>query len=424
MDCISKENLPDKFNDFQRSLFERTEDSNVVKINLSSSRQVIELCKALGIPTKTKDLIKSRQYGEDIYKDSVEEKILKEHIDAHPVVPLYLTYKKYEKAVTTYGTSFLEKHKNPVTGCIHSSYWQILNTGRLASQRPNQQNITRNGDEDKGQLTGFRNCFVPRSERTVLITADYSSQEIRILADKTGDAHMIAFLNSDDPDFHSFTARKMFNIGPDKPVSKSLRTIAKVLSFGVSYGMSEFKLSKDFKVSIEKAKEFITDFYRSYPALKPYFEKCHRFSFDNGYILVDKFSRRKSYLPDWQEYKATEELRSTTRMNRIKADGVNWKRFFVVKGKIERASQNYGIQGQAATMTKLAMVLFRHYVKKENLDAYLVACVHDEIIVESDISVSERVGELLTKAMLYAGKLLCPTVVMSSEQNISRTWEH
>lgn len=215
-------------------MFERTDTSDKgISINLSSSRQVIELCKALGIPTKTKDLKKSRELGEDVFKDSVEEKILKEHKSVHPVVPLYLTYKKYEKAVTTYGTRFIEEHKNPVTGCIHSSYWQILNTGRLASQRPNQQNITRNGDEKKGQLTGFRNCFTPRSESTVLITADYSSQEIRILADKTGDAHMIAFLNSDDPDFHSFTARRMFNIEPGKQVPSDLRTVAKTLGFGM-----------------------------------------------------------------------------------------------------------------------------------------------------------------------------------------------
>lgn len=406
-------------------MFERQDTPQKgVSINLSSSRQVIELCKALGIPTKTKDLKKSRELGEDVFKDSVEEKILKEHKSVHPVVPLYLTYKKYEKAVTTYGTRFIEEHKNPVTGCIHSSYWQILNTGRLASQRPNQQNITRNGDEKKGQLTGFRNCFTPRSESTVLITADYSSQEIRILADKTGDAHMIAFLNSDDPDFHSFTARRMFNIEPGKPVPSDLRTVAKTLGFGIAYGMSEFKLSKDFNVSIEEAKEFIDNFYRSYPALEPYFKKVHRFSFDNGYILIDRFTRRKSYLPDWEEFKAQDRLLVLSRKSGIKADTLNWKRFYVVKGKIERASQNYGIQGQAASMTKLAMVLFRHYIKLENLDAHLVACVHDEIIVESENSISERVGELLRKAMLYAGKILCSSVVMSSEQKISRTWEH
>jgi len=150
----------------------------------------------------------------------------------------------------------------------------------------------------------------------------------------------------------------------------------------------------------------------------------HRFSFDNGYILVDRFTRRKSYLPDWEEFKASDRLLALSRKSGVKADTLNWKRFYVVKGKIERASQNYGIQGQAASMTKLAMVLFRHYIKLENLDAYLVACVHDEIVVESEVSVSERVGHLLEKAMLYAGKLLCSSVVMDSEKNIGRYWSH
>ena len=418
--CITNEPLPEKFYEFQRSLFERTDTAEKgISINLSSSRQVIELCKALGIPTKTKDLVKSRELGEDIFKDSVEEKILKEHVDVHPVVDLYLTYKGFEKATTTYGIRFLQEHRHPITGACHTNYWQILNTGRLASQRPNLQQIP-----SEGKLSGFRNCFTPRSENRVLVTADYSSQEIRILADKTGDTPMLDFLNSDDPDFHSFTARRMFKLDLDKPVPKNLRTVAKILAFGISYGMSEHKLAKDFKISIEEAKEFIDNFYKSYPALEPYFKRAHRFSFDNGYILIDRFTRRKSYLPDWEEFKATERLVALSRVSGVKADGINWKRFYVVKGKIERASQNYGIQGQAASMTKLAMVLFRHYSKLENLDAYLVACVHDELVVESDIANSEKAGELLRKAMLYAGILLCPRVVMDSEQKISRTWEH
>lgn len=401
-------------------MFERQDTAQKgVSINLSSSRQVIELCKALGIPTKTKDLKKSRELGEDIFKDSVEEKILKEHIDVHPVVALYLEYKGFEKATTTYGIKFLEQHRHPITGACHTNYWQILNTGRLSSNSPNLQQIP-----SEGKMTGFRDCFVARSGNRHLVTADYSSQEIRILADKTGDAHMIAFLNSDDPDFHSFTARRMFNIEPGKPVPKWQRQQAKVVSFSLAYGASAHKLSKDFKVSIEEAEEILNSFYRSYPALEPYFKKVHRFSFDNGYILVDRFTRRKSYLPDWEEFKASDRLLALSRKSGIKADTLNWKRFYVVKGKIERASQNYGIQGQAASMTKLAMVLFRHYIKLENLDAYLVACVHDEIVVESEVSVSERVGHLLEKAMLYAGKLLCSSVVMDSEKNIGRYWSH
>lgn len=130
---------------------------------------MVELCKALGIPTKVKDLKKSRELGEDIYKDSVEEAVLKQHINVHPVVALYLEYKGYEKATTTYGVQFLADHLHPITNAIHTSYWQILSTGRLASMVPNLQQIP-----SENKLKGFRECFVPRENR-VLITADYSS---------------------------------------------------------------------------------------------------------------------------------------------------------------------------------------------------------------------------------------------------------
>jgi len=355
LDCISKEPLPEKFYSFQQSLFEATDTARSVQINLSSSKQVVELCKALGIPTRIKDLKRSREKGEDIFKDSVEEAVLKQHINVHPVVALYLEYKGYEKATTTYGVQFLADHLHPITNSIHTNYWQILATGRLSSQNPNLQQIP-----SEGKMEGFRECFVPRTDKRCLVTADYSQQEIRILADKTGEPDMIEVLNSEGSDFHSLTARKVFNIAPDMPVPKLQRNISKMVAFLTVYGGGASKLSQNLQIPLEEAEEIIQGFFKAYATLEPYFKKMHRFSFDNGYILIDRFVRRKSFLPGWEEFTQLNRIIELSRRTGIKASAEDWKRFYVAKGQIERKSQNYGIQGQAASMTKLAMILFRH----------------------------------------------------------------
>lgn len=274
------------------------------------------------------------------------------------------------------------------------------------------------------KMEGFRECFSPHNDNRYLITADYSSQEIRILADKTQERSMIAFLNGEDQDFHSFSARRMWEIPEGTPVPKDKRQAAKILSFLIAYGGGAVNLARKLKIPLEKAEETISFFYKSYPALEPYFKKVHRDSQEKGYILIESFVRRKSFIPNWEEFLNLKRIIDLSRQTGIKADSLNWKRFFTVKGQIERTSQNYGIQGQAASMTKLALVLFRHYIKKEGLDAHLVACVHDEIIVESDIAQAQRVGEILRESMLYAGRIFCTSVAMTSEQNIGKHWSH
>lgn len=226
-ELIRKENLT-QFYDFQMSLTAVNPDDfqGEVDLNLSSSHQVVELCKALGIPTKIKDKKKSREEETDIFKDSVEERHLKKYKNKHPLVKLYLQYKRYEKATTTYGLKFLNL-VNPVTGRLHSNYKQILNTGRIASRNPNLQNIP-----SEGKFPGFRVCFKP-SEGKLFVVNDYSSQESRLLAEIADEDTLIDFFNNGDGDLHSFTAKKMFG---DKFISKDetphLRALAKVLNFG------------------------------------------------------------------------------------------------------------------------------------------------------------------------------------------------
>lgn len=212
-----------EFKTFQKSLFEEEE----IDINLNSSRQVVELCLALGIPTKVIDKKKTRESDFDIWKDSVEEKHLRKYIKEFPIIAAYLEYKKLEKAVTTYGIKFAETHINPVTNRVQSNYRQLVNSSRLASKEPNLQNIP---SEEK--MVGFRRCFQPGNQDWTLVVADYSQQESRILAELANEDTLIEFFNTGDGDLHSYTARLMFKVPVDKHTNANLRQLAKILNFG------------------------------------------------------------------------------------------------------------------------------------------------------------------------------------------------
>lgn len=225
----------DRFYNFQKVLFDS--GGPKVDINLASSKQVVELCQALGIPTLVLDKKKSKEQGEDIFKDSVEERHLRKYQAEFPIIKLYLEYKKLEKATTTYGHTFLE-HVNPVTGRIHSNFDQIVRSGRVSSRRPNLQNIP-----NQSKFKGFRPCFRVGGGR-VLIVADYSSQESRILASFAQEDKMIDFFLDGDGDLHSYTARLMFGVPVRKEVTDDdgnvleegvnlhLRQLAKTINFG------------------------------------------------------------------------------------------------------------------------------------------------------------------------------------------------
>jgi DNA polymerase I-like protein with 3'-5' exonuclease and polymerase domains len=286
-----KENELKEFYDFQLSLFELDFDSpNLeVAINFSSSQQVVTLLNAFGISTKIFDKEKSKLTGREEFKDSVEARVLKKY-KKHPVVKRYLELKTYEKAVTTYGVSFLRKHQNPATKRVHSVFTQILDTGRIASKNPNLQNIP-----NEKKFPGFRECFVAPTDKTCLIVADYASQESRILADASRDENMIHFFLEGDGDFHSYTARRMFKTHVDANTRTDLRALAKTLSFGIPYGMGPHKLATDFEISLEEAEKFINLFYDSYPKLKKYFMDGHKRVLTSGCILIDPITNRKSY---------------------------------------------------------------------------------------------------------------------------------
>lgn len=417
-----------KFKNRQTSLFENSRVTSSVNINWSSNPQIVDVCKALGIPTKQLDRQKSKEADEAIYKDSVEERFLLKYKDKFPFIEQFLLFRRYEKATSTYGTGFLSKSLHPVIGRVCSTYRQILNSGRMASRDPNLQNIP-----NEYRVPGFRECFrSPVGKK--LIVADYSGQELRILADYANEDVMIEALNAGE-DLHSLTASKVYSIirGHDVIVSKTensdLRAYGKTLNFGIAYGMSAYKLSNDFGISIKEAEKVIDAFYEAYPNLKSYFEKAQEGALTLGYILIDPVIKRKSYLGKyWERYKASklvidslQESGSTKRASKSV-----WSDYFTYKGMIERKSQNYPIQGTGANISKLAACILRKYQADNNAWSLfkIVNMVHDEIVLEANEEDADEVKDILEKAMMKAGEVFCKKCPMVVDAVISDHWNH
>lgn len=433
---IIEENL-DQFRKFQLSLFPSGKASDKVDINFASSQQVVSLCKALGIPTAVPDKSKDRDHDEeDIFKDSVEEAHLKKFASDFPIIPIYLEYRKFLKACTTYGKKFAQKHINPVTGRVHSSFWPIVDTGRMASRNPNMQNIPSKPLE-KG-LTCFRECFTSRKNTTLLVD-DYSSQESRCMADVSGDHNMITFFNEGDGDLHKYTGQLMFNVEIVKTVkdrhgnilvqgkNEDKRSLAKILNFGIPYGMSAFKLSRDFGVDLEIAQDFIDNWFDTYPSIKECFEKSFQFTLETGYVLVDQVTRRRSYGGKaYATYSETLAVINDYKRRRKKAPKQVWKKHQKAKGVLRRMSQNYIIQGLAGSMTKLAGVMLYREITSHKAEQFvkIVNIIHDEIVLEVHNDWIDRAAQWVQQSMEGAGEVFVKSVKMIAKPSITHSWEH
>lgn len=388
-----------------------------VGMNFNSSKQVIALFKFLDIPTRIIDTKKSRGKEEPVYKDSVQKQFIKKYAGKFRLVRLYLRFKELSKAVTAYGIKFLE-HVHPTTNRVHSSYRQILNTGRISSTNPNLQNIT--------ATSSYRSCFQPQSEKTSLIVCDYSGQESRIMADISGDKNLVEFFLYGDGDLHSHTARKMFNIHVDSKTNTHLRQMAKVLNFGIPYGMSAYKLSRDFEIPLKEAERFIEQWFEAYPGLRRHFARVKQFAQDNGFIIIDNVTKRRFYSHYYKLYLESKKFIDRWLIYRWKVPKIFWSTYFSAKGKLEREAQNYQIQGTGASMTKLACVLIRDYIRENDMwnDVKIVNTVHDEIVVECSKNLIPIFKDKLKFFMEEAGRRLCPIVPMQAKPVVSDVWNH
>lgn len=261
-----------------------SELESYLEINWDSPKQVVNYFKTLGIDV----LVLDKKTGE--IKESVGRFHLLKQIHSYPVLDLYLRYKISKKKSAAYGEKFL-RHINPNSGRIHSSFLQIMRTGRTSSNNPNLQNIDRGDD--------YRSAFRTEGD-SVFVIADFSNQEARIIADKSGDENMLTAFRA-GTDFHLEMAKIAFG-NPNVTKDSSERQFAKSITFLTAFGGGAKKLSENFGVTLQKAKSLISDYYKGFPKLRPYFDNQGVLAKEQGYILVNEVSKRKSYLPFYEEY--------------------------------------------------------------------------------------------------------------------------
>ena len=305
--------------------------------------------------------------------------------DKHPIVPAIMDYRMLTKLHSTYAEGLL-KVIGP-DGRIHTTFQNTVTaTGRLSSTDPNLQNIP-----VRTELGGeIRKMFVPRPG-WVLVDADYSQIELRVLAHIAGDPVMQEAFRS-GADFHTLTAARVFGVDPDQ-VTPRMRRSAKAVNFGIVYGISDFSLAGDLGVSRKEAREYIDGYLRHYRGVKEYMERVVSEARETGY--VESLYGRRRALP---------ELRSSN---------------FNVRSGAERIALNTPIQGTAADIIKLAMIRVRDAMAREQLEARLVLQVHDELIVECPEKEAEQVTALVTREMEHAAELQVPLV---AEAHSGKSW--
>ena len=346
------------------------------KFNINSPKQLGEvLFDKLGMPA-----YKKTKTG---YSTNAE--VLDKLRGQHPIVGEVLEYRQYAKLKSTYVDGLLKVI--PADGRVRTSFQMTVTaTGRLSSTEPNLQNIptrTELGSE-------LRRMFTAEPGK-VLVDADYSQIELRLLAHISGDQAMQeAFLDRED--FHTVTAAHVFGV-PIEQVTANMRRAAKAVNFGIVYGISAFSLSQDLGVAVAEAKAYMDAYFARFPGVKAYMDGVVQKAREDGYVET-MFHRRRA-LPE------------------IKASNFNTRSFG------ERVALNMPIQGAAADIIKLAMVKVFTRLKKEALQARLIMQVHDELIVECPEDEAERVKALLAEEMEGVYALAVP---LTAEAHSGKNW--
>ena len=315
---------------------------------------------------------------------STSQDVLEKIIDAHPVVPLVLEYRMLTKLSSTY-LKGLQEQVFP-DNKIHTIYKQTLtHTGRLSSVDPNLQNIPVRSEE--GKL--IRKAFV--SHNGYLVSFDYSQIELRILAHMAHVTNLIDAFNQ-GKDIHRHTAALVFGV-KDEEVTPQMRSQAKAVNFGIIYGMSEFRLSKDIGMSIAEARNFINKYFETYPEVKTYMDEVVEVCKKQGYVST--LLNRKRYIPT-----------------------INDKNF-MVRQQAQRYAMNTPIQGTGADILKLAMIEVDKALKVHHLKSQMILQVHDELIFDVFEDELEEVMSLVKEKMENCIKMDVPLIV---EGNYAKNW--
>lgn len=350
--------------------------------NINSPRQVGEvLFDKMGLKAKKKR-------GKTSY--STNAAVLEELAEDYEIAKLILDYRRYSKLKSTY-TEALPALIDRKDNRIHTTYNQTVTaTGRLSSSNPNLQNIPVRTEEGNK----IRNAFVAGDrENGLILSADYSQIELRLLAHISQDKHLQEAFNS-GVDVHTLTASKVFDV-PVEEVTKEMRYKSKAVNFGIIYGQSKYGLAKALGISNAEAETFINKYFATYPKVKAYMEATVLQAEENGYVQT--IFGRKRYL--------STELSSSNGMIREFA---------------KRAAINQPMQGTAADLMKIAMIDFAKKLKENNLKSKMIMQVHDELVVEVYKPELEIVSKLVKEAMELNQPLSVPLVV---DVNVGESWK-
>lgn len=369
--------LHEKLNALESEVREMAEEPT---LNINSSRQLGEvLFGKLRITAKPK-MTKTKQF-------STEEEYLQGFAKEFPIVYKVLEYRGIKKLLSTY-VEALPELINPTTGKIHTSYNQAITaTGRLSSTNPNLQNIPIRDELGKP----IRQAFIASDEEHVLMAADYSQIELRLMAHLSGDASLIeAFHHGED--IHTATAARLYHKAAEE-VTPDERRRAKTANFGIIYGISAFGLSQRLDIPNREARDLIENYFASYPDVKRYMDDVVARATEQGYVAT-MFGRRRQ-LPD-----ITSENRT-------------------VRGLAERNAINAPIQGSAADIMKLAMAEIYRRMKGAGLKSRMIMQVHDEVVIDALRSEVEAVTHIVKEAMESVATLRVPLI---AEVGVAENW--
>ena len=379
--------------DIQTDLFIATENLRKIDINWDSPKQVLSVFSTL-IPKL----------------ENVNAKYLNKYRYRLPIINKYIKYKEAMKLCTSYGDAFFENLRGD--GKIHTSFHQILDTGRVSSSGPNMQQIPADNT--------FRNCFVaPKGWK--FVSADYSSQELNVIAFGSKDPVWIEALEKGQ-DLHSVCAELVYKdkwlnnaegdciyLGVkgkcDCPKHKVMRTNVKTINFGLAYGMGPHKLADNLNIDISEAKDLIKQYFDAFPAIGGFLKKLANFGKQYGYIKTFPPYNRRRWFDSWYPniWNAVESKREL--------------------GTIERASKNTPIQGASADMTKLALILIRDYINITNCPVKIVMTVHDQIDTICEESYLNEWTDKMQELMELAASTVVTNGLLKAEVSISDYWQ-
>ena len=347
------------------------------EFNINSTKQLaVVLFETLGLPAGRKT--KSGY--------STDAETLEHLRPYHPIIDEILEYRQVAKLKSTYTDALLDVADE--NGRIHTNFKQAFTlTGRLSSAEPNLQNIPIRTEEGRE----LRRFFVPQNDEYVLIDADYSQIELRLMAAMSGDENMIETYR-EGKDIHTSTASQVFGV-PEDEVTSDLRKKAKAVNFGIIYGISDFSLAGDIHVSRKEAGDYIRSYFARYPKIKEYLDNAVASAREKGYS--ETLYARRRYIPE------------------LTAKNKNMQNFG------ERVAMNAPIQGTAADIIKIAMIHVAKRLQEESPAARLVLQVHDELIVEAPKTEREKVERLLVEEMEHAASLAVPLEVSAG---FGSTW--